>query len=152
MDSDKRSAQIERLEVVETGRRRAGPRTRSSRSCWRACRRRARSRRRSAPLLAELEAWLRAQLSRSSGVIKPIDYLLKRWSDFARFTEDGRICLTTDGVEKRESSHGGSWGLFLPCPDHLLVGPFGTCDILHLAMPYFFDPIVMAGTGLAVLA
>lgn len=58
---------------------------------------------RSAPLLAELEAWLREQrtkLSRSSAVIKPIDYLLKRWSDFARFTEDGRICLTNNAAER----------------------------------------------------
>lgn len=57
----------------------------------------------SAPLLADLEAWLRAQrakLSRASAVIKPIDYLLKRWGDFARFTEDGRICLTNNAAER----------------------------------------------------
>ena len=58
---------------------------------------------RSAPLLADLEAWLReqrAKLSRSTAVIQPIDYLLKRWSDFARFTEDGRICLTNNAAER----------------------------------------------------
>jgi transposase len=58
---------------------------------------------RSAPLLAELEAWLReerAKLSRSASVAKPIDYLLKRWSDFARFAEDGRICLTNNAAER----------------------------------------------------
>ena len=58
---------------------------------------------RSAPLLADLEAWLRAQrarLSRASAVIQPIDYLLKRWSDFSRFTEDGRICLTNNAAER----------------------------------------------------
>jgi transposase len=58
---------------------------------------------RSAPLLADLEAWLReqrAKLSRASAVIQPIDYLLKRWSDFARFTEDGRICLTNNAAER----------------------------------------------------
>jgi transposase len=58
---------------------------------------------RSAPLLADLEAWLREQrskLSRSSSVIKPIDYLLKRWSDFARFVDDGRICLTNNAAER----------------------------------------------------
>lgn len=57
----------------------------------------------SAPLLAELEAWLREQrckLSRSSSVAKPIDYMLKRWSDFARFAEDGRICLTNNAAER----------------------------------------------------
>jgi hypothetical protein len=56
-----------------------------------------------APLLAELETWLREQrsrLSRSSAVIKPIDYMLKRWSDFARFVEDGRICLTNNAAER----------------------------------------------------
>jgi transposase len=60
-------------------------------------------RERSAPLLADLEVWLReqrAKLSRSSAVAQPIDYLLKRWSDFARFTEDGRICLTNNAAER----------------------------------------------------
>ena len=58
---------------------------------------------RSVPLLADLEAWLRqqrARLSRAAAVIEPIDYLLKRWSDFARFTEDGRICLTNNAAER----------------------------------------------------
>src|SRR4029077_10415097 len=59
---------------------------------------------RSAPLLTELEAWLRAErarLSRSSGVIKPIDYMRKRWDGFARFVHDGRICLTNNVWEER---------------------------------------------------
>jgi transposase len=57
----------------------------------------------SAPLLTELEAWLRAErakLSRSSNVIKPIDYMLKRWDGFARFVHDGRICLTNNAAER----------------------------------------------------
>jgi len=57
----------------------------------------------SAPLLAALEAWLReerARLSRSSSVVKPIDYLLKRWDGFARFLDDGRICLTNNAAER----------------------------------------------------
>jgi transposase len=57
----------------------------------------------SAPLLAELEAWLRearAPLSRSAAVAKPIDYLLKRWDGFARFLQDGRICLTNNAAER----------------------------------------------------
>jgi hypothetical protein len=56
-----------------------------------------------APLLAELEKWLReerAKLSRSASVAKPIDYMLKRWGDFARFAEDGRICLTNNAAER----------------------------------------------------
>lgn len=57
----------------------------------------------SAPLLNDLETWLRverAKLSRSSGVIKPIDYMLKRWDGFARFVRDGRICVTNNAAER----------------------------------------------------
>ncbi len=57
----------------------------------------------SAPLLVDLEKWLReerARLSRSASVAKPIDYLLKRWDAFARFAEDGRICLTNNAAER----------------------------------------------------
>jgi transposase len=36
---------------------------------------------------------------RSSEVIEPIDYMLKRWAGFARFLEDGRICLTNNAAE-----------------------------------------------------
>lgn len=57
----------------------------------------------SAPLLAALEAWLRdqrARLSNSSSVAKPIDYLLRRWDRFARFVDDGRICLTNNAAER----------------------------------------------------
>lgn len=53
--------------------------------------------------MADLETWLREQrsrLSRSSAVAEPIDYLLRRWPAFTHFLEDGRVCLTTDGVEK----------------------------------------------------
>lgn len=58
---------------------------------------------RSAPLLSDFEAWLRAEsarLSGSSNVIKPINYLLKRWDGFARFVHDGRICLTNNAAER----------------------------------------------------
>ena len=57
----------------------------------------------SAPLLAALEAWLReerSRLSRSASVAKPIDYMLKRWDRFARFLDDGRICLTNNAAER----------------------------------------------------
>jgi transposase len=57
----------------------------------------------SAPLLAALEAWLREQrsrLSRSSSVAEPIDYMLRRWDRFARFIDDGRICLTNNAAER----------------------------------------------------
>ena len=60
-------------------------------------------RERSLPLLVELETWLREQrnkLSRSSNVLKPINYMLNRWDGFARFTEDGRICMTNNAAER----------------------------------------------------
>jgi transposase len=57
----------------------------------------------SAPLLTELETWLReerSRLSRSASVVKPIDYMLKRWDRFAGFLDDGRICLTNNAAER----------------------------------------------------
>jgi len=60
-------------------------------------------RERSMPLLVELETWLREQrnkLSRSSNVLKPINYMLNRWDGFARFTQDGRICMTNNAAER----------------------------------------------------
>lgn len=58
---------------------------------------------RSVPLVADLERWLRherAKLSRSAAVAQPIDYMLKRWHGFARFLDDGRICLTNNAAER----------------------------------------------------
>ena len=58
---------------------------------------------RSAPIVADLEQWLRqerARLSRSASVAQPIDYMLKRWHAFARFLDDGRICLTNNAAER----------------------------------------------------
>ena len=57
----------------------------------------------SKPLFDDMHAWmLREQqaLSRSSPVLKPMGYMLKRWSDFARFLDDGRICLTNNAAER----------------------------------------------------
>jgi transposase len=57
----------------------------------------------SAALLTDLEDWLRkerAGLSRSASVIKPIDYMLKRWDRFAGFLDDGRICLSNNAAER----------------------------------------------------
>jgi transposase len=57
----------------------------------------------SAPLVTALEVWLREQrsrLSRAASVAQPIDYMLKRWNDFARFLDDGRICLTNNAAER----------------------------------------------------
>jgi len=57
----------------------------------------------SKPLVTELEAWMRctrAQLSRHDPVAGSIDYMLKVWPDFARFVDDGRICLTNNCAER----------------------------------------------------
>ena len=60
-------------------------------------------RERSAPLLAELEDWMRTEragLSRHADVARAMDYMLKRWDGFARFLDDGRICLTNNAAER----------------------------------------------------
>ena len=60
-------------------------------------------RERSAPLVAELEDWMRmerAGLSRHASAAKAMDYILKRWDGFARFLDDGRICLTNNAAER----------------------------------------------------
>ena len=57
----------------------------------------------SAGVLSELESWLRherSRMSRSASVAEPIDYMLKRWDRFARFIDDGRICLTNNAAER----------------------------------------------------
>jgi transposase len=57
----------------------------------------------SVPLVAELETWMReerAKLSRGNDIAKAIDYMLKRWPSFARFLDDGRICLTNNAAER----------------------------------------------------
>ena len=66
-------------------------------------RRRAVRQDRSRPLVADFEAWMRAErarLSRHSEVAKAIDYMLKRWAAFVRFLDDGRVCLTNNAAER----------------------------------------------------
>ena len=55
------------------------------------------------PMVSELEAWMRterARLSRHNDVGRAMDYMLKRWTAFTRFLEDGRICLTNNAAER----------------------------------------------------
>ena len=57
----------------------------------------------SRPLVTALEVWMRdtrALLSRHDPVAGAIDYMLKVWPDFARFLDDGRICLTNNAAER----------------------------------------------------
>ena len=42
----------------------------------------------------------RSGLSRHAAVAKAMDYMLKRWNGFARFLDDGRICLTNNAAER----------------------------------------------------
>ena len=58
---------------------------------------------RSLLLLTDLEDWMRnerARLSRHAPVAKAMDYMLKRWDGFARFTTDGQICLSNNAAER----------------------------------------------------
>ena len=60
-------------------------------------------REKSKPLFDDMHEWLkreRVTLSRSSEVIGAMDYMLKRWDGFARFLEDGRVCLTNNAAER----------------------------------------------------
>jgi transposase len=57
----------------------------------------------SAPLVADLETWMReqrAKLSRGNDLAKAMDYMLKRWTVFTRFLDDGRICLSNNAAER----------------------------------------------------
>jgi transposase len=57
----------------------------------------------STPLIAELHAWLTAQLaklSRNHDLAKAINYMLRRWAAFTRFLDDGHICLTNNAAER----------------------------------------------------
>jgi transposase len=56
-----------------------------------------------APLIGQLEGWMhaeRARLSRHADTAKAMNYMLKRWSAFTRFLDDGRICLTNNAAER----------------------------------------------------
>ena len=57
----------------------------------------------SAPLMADLHAWLEAQLAKLSGnhdLAKACLYMLRRWPAFTRFLEDGQVCLSNNATER----------------------------------------------------
>ena len=57
----------------------------------------------SAALVADLHRWLgeqRARLARGNDVARAIDYMLKRWTAFTRFLDDGRICVSNNAAER----------------------------------------------------
>ena len=81
-------------------------------------RRRAIRQERSAPLLASLETWMREKypmLSRHDDVAKAMNYMLKRWDCFARFIDDGRICLTNNAAERAIRPLAMTETLYTPC-------------------------------------
>ncbi len=57
----------------------------------------------SAALMADLETWMReerAKLSKHADEAKAMDYMLRCWDSFARFLDDGRVCLTNNAAER----------------------------------------------------
>ena len=55
------------------------------------------------PVLTTLHAWLEAEkpkLLPKAALRGAMDYLLKRWSAFTRFLDDGRICLSNNAAER----------------------------------------------------
>jgi len=57
----------------------------------------------SKPLVEALQVYMReqrAKLSRSHDLAKAIDYILKRWTAFTLFLDDGRVCLSNNAAER----------------------------------------------------
>jgi transposase len=57
----------------------------------------------SVSLVADLHIWMideRRKLSGGNDIAKAMDYMLKRWAVFARFLDDGRVCLTNNAAER----------------------------------------------------
>ena len=57
----------------------------------------------SKPLVEDLQAYMReqrAKLSRGHDLAKAIDYILKRWTAFTRFLDDGRVRLSNNAAER----------------------------------------------------
>ena len=42
----------------------------------------------------------RVKLSRHADVAKAMDYMLKRWTAFTCFLDDGRICISNNAAER----------------------------------------------------
>jgi transposase len=57
----------------------------------------------SAPLAAALRVYLEQQypkLPRGHDLAKAMNYILKRWTSFTRFLDDGRVCLSNNAAER----------------------------------------------------
>ena len=115
----------------------------------------------SRPLVDDLHAYMSAQLARLArghDLVKAINYILKRWPAFTLFLDNGRVCMSTDGADKRESSarrSGHAWSrawLFLPRRHHSLVGLLSTPHVVGFPLADLLDPIVPTWSRLAILA
>jgi transposase len=63
----------------------------------------------SRPLVEDLQVYMReqlAKLSRGHDLAKAFNYILKRWTSFTLFLDDGRVCLSNNAAE-RGSDRGG---------------------------------------------
>ncbi len=113
---------------------------------WTPERRRAVLQELSAPLVANLEAWMReqrAKLSRGNDVAKAMDYMLKRWTAFTRFLEDGRICLSNNATERgvRGIALGRKSWLFSRLSIVAAIVPQWMCSLTrHVAKMNDIDP------------
>ena len=57
----------------------------------------------SRPLVDELQAYMReqaAKLSPRHDLVKAVNYMLKRWSAFTLFLDDGRVCMSNNAAER----------------------------------------------------
>ena len=113
------------------------------------------------PILAELRAFLdatMAKISGKSGLAGAFRYAVSRWTALTRYLDDGRLEMSTDDAEKRESSArrsglGRSLGrLFLPRHHHPLVGLLGTPNVVGFSLSDLLDPIVATWSRLAIFA
>ena len=71
----------------------------------------------SRPIVEDLRVYMReqaAKLSRGHDLAKAFNYILKRWTSFTRFLEDGRVCLSNNAAERglRGIALGRKSGLF----------------------------------------
>ena len=57
----------------------------------------------SRPIVEDLRVYMReqaAKLSRAHDLAKAFNYILKRWTSFTLFLEDGRVCLSNNAAER----------------------------------------------------
>lgn len=58
---------------------------------------------RSTSVVAALKDWMRTERARLAGaapVARAMDYMLDRWPSFARFLNDGRVCMTNNAAQR----------------------------------------------------